>query len=60
MKKYLSGINHNGFAWESQFFLQEEGSTRHSDLYAEMQVISLDLFGCLILTEMSLVEPGLC
>lgn len=33
---------------------------RHSDLSAEVHVISLDLFGYLILTEMSLAEPGLC
>lgn len=32
---------------------------RHSDLSAEMYAISLDLFGFLILTEISLAEPGL-
>lgn len=33
---------------------------RHSDLSAEVHVISLDLFGCLTLTEMSLAETELC
>lgn len=33
---------------------------RRSDLRAQMHIISLDLFGLLILTEMRWAEPELC
>lgn len=58
-RNMISGIKYYRFTSEYQLFLQEEDSMWCNVLPAQIRIVSLDLFGVLILTEISWAKPGI-